>query len=164
MALLSVAAFKVHFTSLSRYWSPCTVSRSSPLHRPFKCCSLYCVAGGLLLCVCFPASLIECVLCLTVCLRGCRKSMCCRGDRCTYHLKHAEHGVCTRVYTVYILVFVYHACALLLRPACLHSQSGLCLFVSTYISANSEHSRGESEAERTHFQPTVISRCLSAEQ
>lgn len=27
--LLSVAAFKVHFTSLSRYWSPCAAPRSS---------------------------------------------------------------------------------------------------------------------------------------
>lgn len=34
MPLLSVAAFKVHFTSLSRYWSPSTVSREQP--SPFQ--------------------------------------------------------------------------------------------------------------------------------
>lgn len=34
MPLLSVAAFKVHFTSLSRYWSPSKVSREQP--SPFQ--------------------------------------------------------------------------------------------------------------------------------
>lgn len=76
--------------------------------------------------------------------------------------------VCTCVYYVHSHVCTLYmgvcVCALLLQQARPHSQMCLCLLVSTYISAYSEQSLGESEAERTHFQPTVLPRCLSAEQ
>lgn len=49
----------------------------------------------------------------------------------------------------------WHACILKMR---------LCLFLSTYISAYSEHCLSESEAVQTHFHPNVLPSCLSAEQ
>lgn len=78
-------------------------------------------------------------------------------------LKHDY--TCVYVHThVCTLCLCVRVCALLLRRECLHSQICLCLLVSTYISAYSEHSLSESEAERTNFQPAVLPCCLSAEQ
>lgn len=69
---------------------------------------------------------------------------------------------CMYVHTY--VCFCVCVCALLPRQACLHSQICLCLLVSTYISAYSEHSLGESEAEQTNFQLAVLPCCLSAER
>lgn len=163
MALLSVAPFKVHFTSLSRYWSPCTLSHSSLLPRPFKCFSLYCAAGGLSLYACVSLCIFN-LLCLWVCVDVWKYVL--PWWQVCLHSQTWVHG-CLHVYTMYILVFMRCLCAclcaLVLRPACLHSQMHLCPLVSTYISAYSERSLSEGEAERTHFQPTVLPRCLLAE-
>ena len=103
-------------------------------------------------------ALAECVF-ISDCLHACLYEsiiMCCLGDRCA--LRHVHVCVHTRVCVRCVHVCVCSCCC------SLHPQMGLCLFVSTYISAYSEHSLSESEAVRTHFQPTVLPRCLSAEQ
>lgn len=156
MVLLSVAAFKVHFTSLSRYCRPCTVSHSSLFPHPFRCCFLYGMAG----------------LCMSLCIFNWVCCVCVYAWMYEYMLLYfslpllnVSTRVCVYVHThVCMLCLCVCVCALLPRQACLHSQICLCLLVSTYISAYSEHSLSESEAERTNFQPAVLPCCLSAER
>lgn len=162
MALLSVATFKVHFTSLSRYWSSCTgiVKQPSP-SPPLSSAALYAVwLPGPLLCVCLCASLIKCVLCLCVCVCVHTRMYESRGDRCACVLRHEYMCVYTFILSTYSCL--YTVCAPCRAAADAPAFSSL--FVSTYIRAKVRHSLGESEAERTHFQPTVLPRSLSAEQ
>lgn len=125
MALLSVAPFKVHFTSLSRYWSPCTLSHSSLFPRPFKCCSLYCAAGGPSLCVCEYLCIFNLLCFMSVCAYAWMyESMCCRGDRCAYFLKHDYMGV-------YTCILCSHLC---LYPVC-GAATGVPPFSNVFVSA-----------------------------
>lgn len=85
---LSVAAFKVHFMSLSRYLEPLYSIAQQPSPSPFQVL-LYILCGcwSFALRVCLCASLIEWgFFCL--CVRGCIKACKAVCSRCAYILEH----------------------------------------------------------------------------
>lgn len=137
---LSVAAFKVHFMFLSRYLETLYSIARQPSPSPFQVL-LYIL--GFFFCLC---------------VRGCIKACKTACSRCANILEHVY--MCA----LYIVRFAYYMWDLVLRLVCLQSKMCLCLFVSIYIRADSEHRVSKREASRAHLQPTVLPCCLSAER
>lgn len=145
MPLLSVAAFKVHFTSLSRYWSPSTVSREQP--SPFQ---VLLFVLRVLVALCSACASVHLKLSMFYVY------LCVHVDICRMCADFQAH-----VYYVYIVCVCVRVCVLL--QACLQSQMCSCLLVSTRGPTLSTVS-ARAMLKQTHFQPTALPRCPSAER